>query len=134
MTNQIEESLAASLRSVHRRMEFWVANRERFLPLLAKVEELFPDRCQLDCGAISLDISIASRMGDLLGAIQLLEEHGYTPNNAPPDEEAVSTWHSYFECEGMPRIWFYWSNPFCTRVPVGTKMEEVTVYEVRCDG
>jgi hypothetical protein len=134
MSNQIEERLSTSLRILNNRMEFWAANKEKLQPTIEWLELTFPETIQLDVSASVMDITLTGRMGDLIGLVEFLGTCGYTPSRMLDEDTTTGYWNSYFEGDGMPRLWVYWTNPFCTRVPVGTKMEEVTIYEVRCNG
>jgi hypothetical protein len=70
-------------------------------------------------------------VGDLLGLESILAGWGYRPTKELA-QESTSYWSGYFEADEKPRVWVSWSNRFCERVQVGTKTEEVPVYEVRC--
>lgn len=126
----IERSLAESANNLANRMAFWAEHRATLRPIADLVHDRWPE-ADFDVAATNMDISFSGSIGDLMGAITLLQELGYEPASEEP-KETTSYWSSYFNKEGAPKLWLHWSNRFCERVQVGTRTEEVPVYEMRC--
>jgi len=126
----IEQSLAASADLLARRMAFWANNKAELTPMIAHATILWPE-IEFSVSPTGLDISLVGSMGDLLGLLSNLEKDGYAVSNELP-EESKTYWSTYLNKVGSPQLWVYWSNKFCERVQVGTRMVEEPVYEVRC--
>ena len=65
---------------------------------------------------------------------QVLRQSNYMPEKRISKEEKsyFSTWYRD-EQDNLPALYVVFSSTVCRRVKVGTKMEEVPVYETVCD-
>jgi hypothetical protein len=78
-----------------------------------------------------MNVSFAGDYALMKQVWAILRKNGFVPYSNPQDTKltAFSTW---FEKEGYCRIWFNFTSTVCRRVKVGTKMQEVDVYEIQC--
>jgi hypothetical protein len=82
------------------------------------------------CG--SLDISVCGDFTVLKGAFSALRKAGYEPKDRP--QAADPTFSTYFsKPDGEFKIWFHYTSTICTRKKIGTKMQEVAIYETVCE-
>lgn len=126
----IDERFASAAKILADRMEFWATNKRAVDAVFDAIGKAFPD-AEFDVNPGSFEVSIRGRVGDLMGGVAILEENGFHGDNELPVEK-VSYWSGNFYNDAGLRIWFYWSSTTCQRVQVGTKMQEVAVYELRC--
>ena len=77
----------------------------------------------------SYNINITGSRADLDIMFGLLRRAGLSPTRRP--EEKSSTYYTAWDGEDLS-IWVFFSSTSCKRVQVGTKTEEVPVYETVC--
>lgn len=59
-----------------------------------------------------------------------LRQHDYRPSSHPKTGDTQAT--VFWESQGVARIFMYFTSSVCRRVQVGTKMQEVPIYETHC--
>lgn len=113
-----------------KRLKFYNEQAEFILPLQALMEEA---EGNLNVTSYSIDLSVTGGMGLLYGLVERLEEYGYKPTKDLP-EKTETYWFCRLQGadESYPSVYLAFSNNLCVRVQVGTRMEEVPVYEVKC--
>jgi len=86
---------------------------------------------KIDTNSSSLDISYAGDKLVLQGIFKALRALGYRTDKRPKEND--SQWTAYWDHpDSDMRIWLKFSSTVCKRVKIGTKMEQVDVYETRC--
>jgi hypothetical protein len=129
--NEIEMKFADDMRALTRRMELWAKYKHRLSPIMQDFQDAWADS-YFNVGPFNWEINISGRMADLVAAISKLEAIGYIPISEVP-EKLTTYFSTRFVREGYPDVLLYWSSTTCRKVQVGTKVEEVPVYEMRCD-
>ena len=85
------------------------------------------------CTADSVDLSITGNYTILKDVFHFLRKLGYEPDNRPTEEKTHS-FSTYFKNPSKElRIWINFSSTVCIRKKIGTKMQEVAVYETVCE-
>lgn len=82
----------------------------------------------------SLDIGIAGDHHVFKGMFGALRKMGYVCQDKPKDK-LISSWCCWWyheEPDQHIKLWITFSSTECTRVKVGTKMVEQTIYETVC--
>ena len=85
----------------------------------------------IDTGSTSLDISYAGDKLVLQGIWKAFRKLGYKSAKRPDESESQFTCY-WDHPESDMRIWLRFSSTVCKRIKIGTKMEQVDVYETRC--
>lgn len=86
-----------------------------------------------NCTATSVDLSVTGNYAVLKDVFHGLRKLGYEPKERPTKEK-TATFSTYFTNEVTElRIWMSFSSTVCTRKKIGTKMQEVPVYETVCE-
>jgi len=81
----------------------------------------------------SIDISVSGDQTVLKSIFSALRPLGYVPRSRP-DTKPMSTYQTYFDHPDKEmRVWLNFSSTLCKRVKVGTKMQEVDIYETVCE-
>lgn len=81
----------------------------------------------------SIDISVSGDYMVLKAIFSAFLKAGYKPDSRPT-EEKLSSFNTYFTHPQRPlRFYLYFSSTLCRRVKIGTKMQEVAVYETVCE-
>lgn len=81
-----------------------------------------------------LNISFAGTYGLMKDVWAELRRNGFTPDRmVPTDDPKMTNFHCWFHKEGYGPVWFNFTSTVCKRVQVGTKMEEVPIYDVVCE-
>jgi hypothetical protein len=135
MTSKLKEMADKEIlewQEIIKRTRVFSAKYKMYLdPVIAEIEPLNPTRTAIAGG--SFDISIAGDatvLGEIWG---ILRRNGFKPPEYRPTQNQPS-FSGYFEHKDDEdcRIWLSFSSTVCRRVAVGTRMEEVTIYETRC--
>lgn len=80
----------------------------------------------------SVDLGITGDYSVLKAVFAAFRKLGYEPGERP--EKAEATFSTYFEHPAKEvRFWLSFSSTLCKRVKVGTKTQEVDIYEVVCE-
>jgi hypothetical protein len=84
--------------------------------------------------AHTYNINITGSRADLDVMFGVLRREGLTPDLRPAEKNAgyCTYWRSVLVTEGF-KIWVWFESTSCKRVQVGTKIEEVPVYETVCE-
>jgi hypothetical protein len=85
----------------------------------------------IDTSSTSLDISYAGDKLVMQGIFKAFRKLGYVSTKRPDANESAFTCY-WSHTDSDMRIWLRFSSTVCKRVKIGTKMEEVDVYETRC--
>lgn len=92
----------------------------------------------------SLDLHVSGDYEMLLRSMRILRSYGLNAEKRPAEGEAIyyASWESKFNEDDFDlvvpteylnaRIFLNFSSTQCERVKVGTRLEEVPVYETRC--
>ena len=135
ITREIAAELASATEHHTNRLKFWLKHKELFQPIL---DELPQDSILSVCPTTyNLDISVTGNKDTFLAVWKVLRAAGY--DHSKIVDEKFATWDGFFRHDSentdeFPNIWVSFSSTICKRVKVGTKMEEVPVYEIQCDG
>lgn len=81
----------------------------------------------------SYNVSITGTRADLDIMFGVLRRAGLTPSSRPQEKESYYSTFWHWENESSNYLWVSFSSSTCKRVQVGTKMEEVPVYETVCE-
>ncbi len=85
----------------------------------------------IDESSDSLDISYAGDKLVLKGIYKAFRKLGYVSAKRPQENESQFTCYWEHPKSDM-RIWLKFNSTVCKRIKIGTKMEQVDVYETRC--
>ena len=80
----------------------------------------------------SYNINITGSRADLDIMFGLLRRAGLTPMSRPEEKQTTYGTQWYTEDRSF-RIWIFFASTSCKRVLVGTKTQEVPVYETVCE-
>ena len=81
-------------------------------------------------GSTGYNVNITGSRADLDVMFGVLRRAGLTPDSRPVEKH--SNYSTYWRTEGF-RVWVWFTSTSCKRVQVGTKVEEVPVYETVCE-
>lgn len=127
--NSIEEQLASEEAEIGRRRERWQAIRPLALPIVQLIWS-FDGRVDVDS---DLNLHVSGDTHRLAAIVRALRTRGFKSQSDAP-EKGKSSWYARFRHEDCSTdIWLAFSSTVCRRVKVGTKLEEVDVYDTVCD-
>ena len=78
----------------------------------------------------ALEVVFAGSRAKLLEVWKILRADGWTPPPIRPEPKMTSYFGHWWK--GEKSLWFHFMSTTCLRTQVGTKMEEVPVYDVVC--
>ena len=84
----------------------------------------------INIDSMSYNVSIAGSRADLDVLFGVLRRAGLTPDLRPA--EKTESYCTYWRAEDF-RVWVWFTSTSCKRVQVGTKTEEVPVYDMVCE-
>ena len=90
------------------------------------------EKVNIQADTYSFDLQIAGNKQDLEAVWALLRRAGFECKGKRPEKNTTS-WSGWFRKDGFEgSVYLSFHSTVCRRVQVGTKMEEVPVYEVNC--
>lgn len=84
-------------------------------------------------GSSSYSISVTGPRADLDVMFGILRRHGLTPQSRPEEKTQYYSTFWRFDDSFTEFLFVTFSSTSCKRVQVGTKMEEIPVYETVCE-
>lgn len=113
---------------LRRKQRLWRDSREAVLPIVSAMVEIGaePVMCAND-----VTFRLTGGKGKLVKAIRILRTGGYNSYSTKP-RAGDTTWMGKFERPDSLNLWLQFTSTACRRVQVGTKLQEVPVYEVVC--
>ena len=126
------EKAVREQRTFYRKVKHFFRDNQRDLLELSKALEGI-ELVRVSFDSDSINLSIAGDQDVLKSIFQALRPLGYVPRQRP-DIKPQPTYQTYFDHPDKEmRIWLNFSSTLCKRVKVGTKMQEVDVYETVCE-
>jgi hypothetical protein len=127
--SKIDQQLAEDLKSLSDSLALWVRVRKVLDPITEALDALdIETRFQ----GYYLQISFTGDKHRLADVVRILRTNGLSTENAPPAPNS-SSWNAWYYHEDREISAFvYFTSSVCRRVQVGTRTEEVPVYETRC--
>lgn len=108
----------------------WANDKHLFL---APVNALRKEGGELRFDSGTIYLNATGDQHKLAAIMRILRCSGFTFNSPRPNKGDTS-WNSHFHIDGATiNIFFMFSSSVCKRVKVGTRMQEVDVYETQCD-
>jgi len=126
------EKAVREQRVFYRKVKHFFRDNQRDLMQMSKALEHI-EILRVNFDSDSVDISVAGDQEVLKSIFRALRPLGYEPRSRPTIHPQ-STYQTYFDHPDKDlTIWLNFSSTLCKRVKVGTKMQEVDIYETVCE-
>lgn len=110
------------------RLERFEQGKEHFLPMCAELQQIEEVTISLDYDW-DLHVQFAGGKALLKRVLTIVYRHKFAPTSWP--DKTATSW--FVSCEkGFVSFYLSFSSTECQRVKVGTRMQEVDVFETRC--
>lgn len=136
MLNSIQERFEQEIKDIGRRQHNYREHDAEYDALVTDMEAIGVEVTY----ATSLDFRFTGTKDTLTEVIRVLRRHGYDSTDRPSTEPFATYsafWHKYDEEKRMDpnylSVWVWFTSSVCTMKQVGTKTQEVPVYEVVCE-
>ena len=129
MSKAIENRLKEQAEDLKKNKDFWKVHKALLKPVIKALEakEIEP---WIANGWFY--ISFSGDKHKLADVVRVLRTNGFSTTSDKPEPNSTS-WYALYKNPSMSGyVCLNFSSSVCQRVQVGTKMEEVPVYEVRC--
>jgi len=110
-------------------LDWWLAHKASYEDLISKLEEA---GYEVQLTRTGLDITGCGGKKKLEAAFKLLRRAGWEPTFRPTDKTTYYSSFFYNEAVEKYRVYLSYSSDVCRRVQVGTRFEEVPIYEIQC--
>jgi len=87
---------------------------------------------RMNCDSEEVNFYASGKADVLKEIFRAFRKLGYEPSSRP-EAKPQSNFTCYFSRDGRPTFYLSFSSTLCRRVKVGTKMQEVDVYETVCE-
>jgi hypothetical protein len=87
---------------------------------------------RMECDTEDVNFYVSGGADVLKEIFRTFRKLGYEPSSRP-DTKPQTQFTCYFRQDGKPTFYLSFSSTLCRRVKVGTKMQEVDVYETVCE-
>ena len=103
--------------------------------LFKQIDSLDDINIWIDASDGHISLSFNGNSALLAQVWKILRINDYEPQAHLP-AEAVTSFSTYWTCEGHADIWIHFYSTVCKRVPVGKRkrMVEETIYKIECEG
>lgn len=126
ITTNLKQSIDSSIAV----LDWWRVNQLEYAPLVKGLQDAGYD---VILSATGLDVSGSGKKEMLVEAFRILRREGWDTPSRP--EEKTNYFSCFFNKEPVKyRLYFSFSSTVCKRVQIGTRYQEVPVYEIQCDG
>lgn len=144
MSFSIKKLIKAAHQDHRDRIKYLKTYLSKYIALLRELQKAKVNIVNVALAWKSVDISVAGDYEMLLRTMRVLRSQGLDAHKRPQEGEAMyyAYWtakydedsddYSPFDKEDDMRVFFNFTSTQCQRVQVGTKLQEVPVYEVRC--
>lgn len=127
--NPIDLQLQEQALSLSQLRAKWNASRSYLVPVITALTELGIEP-KLEG---ELNVNVTGDAKRLAQCVRIFMTAGFKSAASKP-KKGDTSWYSYYKHpDCLLDIWFHFTSSVCKRVQVGTKLEEVPVYETRCD-
>lgn len=79
-----------------------------------------------------LNVCFSGDAKKLAAVVRILRTSGWSTSSTKPKKGDTSWFARFIHAETQMTIWFNFTSSVCRRVKVGTRMEEVAIYETQC--
>jgi len=124
----IMQELEAQHAAIASKARLWLEVRAQLLPL---VKDLILLGCDVNMSDSDLNCRFTGDKQKFLRVVRVQFRHGMRPDLSSLKKGATEGYWSAHV--GELRVWTSFSSTQCRRVQIGTKLEEVPIYETRCD-
>ena len=127
--NKVEQNIADQIENVTKLARAWRETGKVFDDLLPALDDKIAQSWDGD-----LCLSLSGSRADLTRLWRILREHQWTCIGERPTDNS-SYWSGFFDRPDIaykPRIYLSFSSTVCRRVKIGTRTQEVDVYETTC--
>lgn len=125
------ENINDSIQYANKRLASYLEHREWIDELVAAIPEEVLQNASVT--SYSLDLSAIGNSGALSTVWRALRTRGWNTTKDKPEPGDIG-WSGFWRHPDHEyQIFLTFSSTVCKRVQVGTRMEEMPVYEVRCD-
>ncbi len=135
MSNLLSE-IKAGIRDAKRS---WKQQRRLFKEHEADITEVVEEidlskasSARMDCDTEDVNFYVSGKTDVLKEVFRTFRKLGYEPSSRP-EAKPQSNFTCYFHKDGKPTFYLSFSSTLCKRVKVGTKMQEVDIYETVCE-
>lgn len=141
MSFSIKKLISTAQKEHREKMRYLKTWMRVYTALLRELQKAKVNIIYASLGYKSVDINITGDYEMLLRTMRVLRSYGLNADKRPAEGEAsyYAYWTARFDdIEEIPsnykdmRVWINFTSTQCERVQVGTKLQEVPVYEVRC--
>ena len=87
---------------------------------------------RMECDTEDVNFYVSGGADVLKEIFRAFRKLHYEPSSRP-EAKPQSNFSCYFHLDGKPTFYLSFSSTLCRRVKVGTKMQEVDVYETVCE-
>ena len=126
-----QESIQNDQKTLRKRANWYHHNKAEIGRVAVGLKKIKVTRAEVsgDC----VDLSITGDKHTLNAVFAAFRKLGYEPS-ARPTKEHKPTFSCYWNHPVEDaKFWLYFTSNKCTRIKVGTKTEEVDIYEVVCE-
>lgn len=132
MLGEIKSDIESDRQYFMNKQEYYHAHRPEIMRVATELK-LGDSLIRATATADSIDLSVSGTLVELKECFRAFRKLGYEPKDRPT-ETKLESFSTYFINPAQEvRFWLTFTSTICKRVQVGTKMQEVGVYETVCE-
>ncbi len=134
--SELLSEIKADIRKAKRE---WKQQRELFKEYEADIREIVNEidlskasSARMSCDTEDVNFYVSGNTEVLKEVFRTFRKLRYEPSSRP-EAKPQTNFSCYFHQDGKPTFYLSFSSTLCKRVKVGTKMQEVDIYETVCE-
>ncbi len=132
LLNEIKTTLRKEKHDWKKRRQFFKENEADIAAVINEIDLRTASAGRMDCDQDDVNLYVSGKFDTMKEIFRGFRKLGYEPSSRPT-EKAQSQFTCYFNQTGKPTFYLSFSSTLCKRVKIGTKMQEVDIYEVQCE-
>lgn len=132
LLNELEEDLRTDKIYYKNKRRYYRDHKDDIVAVLRELK--LPENTAISVRSSSeyIQLNVSGGPAEIKELFRTFRKLGYEPTSRPK-EKPEATFSCYFNREGCPDFYLYFTSTVCHRIKVGTETIERDIYEVVCE-
>jgi hypothetical protein len=132
LLSELKASIRNSKKAWRQQRDLYKEYEPDIAVLVGEMDLSGASSARMECDTEDVNLYVSGGADVLKEIFHAFRKLGYEPSSRP-EAKPQSNFSCYFRQDGKPTFYLSFSSTLCRRVKVGTKMQEIDVYETVCE-
>jgi hypothetical protein len=132
LLNDIKTEIRKAKQSWKQQRRLFKEHETDITELINELDLSTASSARMDCDTEDINFYVSGKTDVIKEIFRAFRKLGYEPSSRP-EAKPQSSFTCYFHQDGKPTFYLSFASTLCKRVKVGTKMQEVDIYETVCE-